>query len=138
MPDVVDVLLREHEEIRHQCLEVQRDSALSFDALERLITRHEHGERIVVHPAARNCGPDGDAIGRARLVEEGAIERALTSLGLGQPGFDERFARLHQSVLDHLAHEERDEFPLLRLFVPTQRLHMMAGQMHDIQVMGVG
>jgi hypothetical protein len=34
-----------------------------------------------------------------------------------------------------MAHEERTEFPRLRLYVPVQRLHAMANAAHDVQTM---
>ena len=40
-------------------------------------------------------------------------------------------------MVDHLAHEERDEFPLLRQYVRAAHLHTMASELHDFQVMGV-
>jgi hypothetical protein len=140
--DVVDVLVTQHTRMRQLCADVQRadraDKAPLFDQLGELVTRHERGDRLLVHPAARDATPAGAAIGVACLVAEGDIERALADLrvaGVGDPGFDAGFAALQRRVLEHNAHEERDEFPLLRLFVNTQRLHMMVGQLHDIQVM---
>jgi hypothetical protein len=50
--------------------------------------------------------------------------------------FDSKFAMVHQAIHDHTAHEERDEFPILRRYVSTQRLHMMTGELHDVDVMG--
>jgi hypothetical protein len=41
-------------------------------------------------------------------------------------------------LLDHGARQERDEFPLLRNYVPAQRLHMMTGAMHDVRIMALG
>ncbi len=43
-----------------------------------------------------------------------------------------QFASLHRALLDHMAHEERVEFPQLRLYVPVQRLHAMASEAHDV------
>lgn len=142
-PDIIDVLLHDHERIRRLCREVQRSEgagkARAFAALERLVTRHELADRAVVHPAARDCTPAGDPVGRACMLEEENILRdlaGLQSLGVGHPGFDSAFMGLHQAILDHARHEEQDEFPLLRRYVSVQRLHMMVGHVHDVQVMG--
>jgi hypothetical protein len=144
--DIVDVLRREHDRIRRLCTDVRHPASgvskeRAFSALERLVTRHEFADRAVVHPATRDCTPIGDAVGRACLVDEGKIERDLAGLrrlGVGHADFDSAFAGLHQALLDHTAREERDEFPLLRRYVTAQRLHMMVGEAHDVQVMGVG
>jgi hypothetical protein len=44
-------------------------------------------------------------------------------------------AAVHGAILRHIEHEERDEFPVLRRYVGTQRRHMMVGELHDLQVM---
>ena len=143
--DVVDVLLHQHERMRRLCADVDRacDEAKErpFAALDRLITLHELGDRTVVHPATRDSGAIGDLVGRACTAEESGIERALADLaglGVGHPGFDLRFARLHYAVLVHTAHEERDEFPLLRSRVSARRLDLLAGEVHDLQIIGAG
>jgi hypothetical protein len=144
-PDIVDVLLRDHARIRLLCIAVQHaepsGKGRAFTALERLVTRHEFADQATVHPATRDCTPAGDPVGRACLAEEQGIRRDLAelhALGVDHPDFDSAFEALHQAILDHTEHEERDEFPLLRRYVPAQRLHMMVGQVHDVQVMGVG
>lgn len=140
--DVVDVLLEEHDEIRRLCAAVERargdEKAQRFDDLVEAFRRHERGEQSVVHPAARDSTAAGNLIGLARVTEEDSIERSfegLQVLGAGDSGFDRAFTRVYRAVLDHLTREELDEFPLLRLYVPVQRLHMMAGELHDVQVM---
>jgi len=141
-PDVVDVLRHEHEQIRQLCADVQaggrsRKTEL-FGALQRAVHRHLLGERMVAHPAARASGPTGDDIALASQAEGERLERSLAGLGrlgAGNAGFDSGFAALSGALHDHAARQESDEFPLLRLYVPTQRLHMMAGAMRDIQIM---
>jgi hypothetical protein len=140
--DVVDVLVAEHERIRQLCADVQNaepaDRRRLFAQLERLVSSHEAGDRVVVHPAVREGTPTADAVALACMAEESGIEQALGDLheiGTGDERFDARFAALRRAILDHDAHEERDEFPLLRLYVRPQRLHMMVGQLHDIGVM---
>jgi hypothetical protein len=143
--DVVDVLRTQHDQMRRLCGDVQRaagaDKKRLFAELDLLVNLHELGDRTIIHPAVRDSTPAGDAIGVARMVEEGNIERALAelhALGVDDVTFDTKFAAVHAAILDHDAHEEREEFPLLRLYVKPQRLHMMVGQLHDVQVMGVG
>ena len=144
MSDVVDVLLAQHDRMLTLCADVERsggaDKRRLFAELDLLVNLHELGDRRIVHPAARDSTPSGDAIGLACMVEEGGIERAMAELreiGVGDATFDVKFAAVHRAITEHDAHEERDEFPLLRLYVKPQRLHMMVGQLHDMQVMGV-
>lgn len=140
--DIVDVLIEQHDHMRQLCAEVKRSHGPArrrlFAELNRLVNVHELGDRRIVHPAARNSGAAGDAVGVACMTEEGTIERAfaaLTALGVEPGSFDVRFAAAHDALLAHHAHEERDEFPLLRTHVGTQRRHMMVGELHDLQVM---
>jgi hypothetical protein len=143
--DIVDVLREQHDQIRRLCDSVERGGGAHkeslFDELDKLVNLHELGDRRVVHPATRNTTTDGGEVGLACLAEEGPIERTLAdlkALGVEHVDFDRRFAVLHRTILEHNAHEERDEFPLIRLYVRADRRHTMASEMHDIQVMGVG
>jgi len=143
-PDIVDVLHHEHEQIRQLCIDVReagRDRKRhQFAVLQQAVHLHQLGELTVAHPAARNSGPNGDAIALACQVKGEQVERSLTELGrlgIERPDFDARFAALSGALLDHAAHQEREEFPLLRRHVPTQRLHMMASAMRDVQIMAL-
>lgn len=140
--DVIDMLVGQHDQMRGLCARVAAapgdDKARLFTELHDLVHRHENGERKVVHPATRNSSPAGDRIGVECMAEEGPIERALDglqALGVADAGFDSGFAEVHRAIDDHTAHEEKDEFPLLRRYVTAQRLHMMAGELHDVQVL---
>ena len=104
-----------------------------------LMRVHERGEQAVVHPVTRDhTRPGGDLVAAACTAEEERARWAildLQDLGVDHPSFTAKFATFHQAVLEHTAHEERDEFPLLRRFVPTQRLHTMANELRDVQTM---
>ncbi|MEV0899157.1 hemerythrin domain-containing protein [Actinoplanes sp. NPDC049802] len=140
--DVIDLLLEQHNEIRRLCAGVERSQGTQrerqFAELAELVHLHERGARVVVHPATRNGTATGNMVGVARLLEGAAIERALTALhdlGTRHLDFENGFAALHRAILEHATREELDEFPILRVQVPVQRLHMMAGELHDVQVM---
>ncbi|GAA4975952.1 hemerythrin domain-containing protein [Actinoplanes utahensis] len=140
--DLIDALTREHDEIRRLCTAVDRshdeERGRRFADFSRVVRRHEFGEREVVHPAARDASALGRTVGRDRMVESHSIERSLDTLdalGTGDPGFGDGFAALRQAVLEHLTRKEVDEFPLLRRHVPVQRLHGMAGELHDVRVL---
>jgi hypothetical protein len=144
-PDIVDVLRREHEQIRQLCSDVRATGGerkkYRLAALQRAVHLHELGELAVAHPAARGSGPNGDTVGRACQAEGERLERSLTALvrlGVAHPGFATGFAALTGALLDHATRQERDEFPLLRRYVPTDRLHMMASAMQDIRLMADG
>ena len=73
------------------------------------------------------------------MTEGADIARALAelhALGVEHAAFDSTLAVVDHAIRDHTAHEERYEFPILRRYVSIQRLHMMAGELHDVEVMG--
>jgi hypothetical protein len=54
------------------------------------------------------------------------------------PGVGHGSAALSGALHEHAAHQERDEFPLLRRHVSAQRLHMMASALQDVRIMAAG
>jgi hypothetical protein len=144
-PDIVDVLRHEHEQIRRLCVDVLRAGRdrkkYPLAALQQAVHLHQVGELAVAHPAVRNSGPDGDAVALDCQAKGEQLDRSLTELdrlGVEYSDFDARFAALSDALLDHAADQERDEFPLLRHYVPTQRLHMMASALQDARIMALG
>jgi hypothetical protein len=143
VPDVIHAVLHDHDQMRRLCTEVRQaggpDKKRLFAELYQLVNVHELGDLAVVHPAARGNTANGDQTALACMTEGANIARALAelhALGVEHATFDSKLATVHQAIHDHTAHEERDEFPVLRRYVSIQRLHMMAGELHDVQVMG--
>jgi len=141
--DIVDVLLDQHRQLRQLCTQVHTatgpDKKRRFGDLAMLMRLHELGEQAVVHPVTRDhTRRGGDLVAGACAGDEERARWAildLQDLGVDHPGFTAKFAAFQQAVLDHAAHEERDEFPLLRRYVPTQRLHTMANELRNVQAM---
>jgi Hemerythrin HHE cation binding domain len=141
--DIVDLLLDQHQQLHRLCTQVQAatgaDRKLLFADLTALVHRHELGEQTVVHPVTRDhTKRDGDAVATICAAQEEHAGRAiapLADLGVDHPSFPARFAAFHQTLLEHLAYEERDEFPRLRRYVPTQRLHTMANHIRNVRAM---
>jgi hypothetical protein len=140
--DIVDVLVSQHEQLGSLFAEVRAatgdDRKVLFGELTDLLHAHEHGERIVVHPVTHDRTRGGAGIAESHIAAEDVIGRQaaeLQDLGLGDPGFGAKLTALEAAVRDHNAAEERDEFPHLRRFVPTQRLHLMANELRNVQTM---
>ena len=143
VPDVIHAVLHDHDQMRRLCTDLRQtdgaDKKRLFAELYQLVNVHELGDLAVVHPAARGNTADGDQTAVACMTEGADIARALAelhALGVEHATFDSKLAIVHQAIHDHTAHEERDEFPLLRRYVSIQRLHMMTGELHDVEVMG--
>jgi hemerythrin superfamily protein len=119
--DVVDLLLRQHEEIKGLFDEVENaaseDKAAAFQRLVRLLAVHETAEEEIVHPYARRRLDHGDEVVDERLAEENAAKDMLTQMekdGVGHPQFAANLATLRKAVVEHAEREEREEFPGLR------------------------
>ena len=119
--DAVDLLVRQHEEIRRLCHQVETNTggrqAEAFERLRRLLAVHETAEEQIIHPLIRRSIPFGDQIVDARLAEEKKGKRMLRDLermGTAAPSFTPMFARFRTAVLQHAEREELEEFPALR------------------------
>jgi hypothetical protein len=140
--DVVDVLIGQHDRLRLLLDQVPAAPAADrrrlFAELASTLHSHEFGEQVVVYPAACDRTPRGGAVAVACLTEGYRVARAaaeLRALGSDHPAFQVMFASLRRAFLHHAAREEREEFPGLRRYVPTERLHRMAHELRDVQAM---
>ncbi|MFI9722027.1 hemerythrin domain-containing protein [Streptomyces sp. NPDC052396] len=131
--DVVELLTRQHREIRARLDEVLAHTGTerrhAFERLVRLLAVHETAEEEVVHPYARRSVAGGEPVVADRLKEEQAAKRGLTRLeGLDpdDPAFVERFTALREAVLEHAEAEERQEFTRLRQAGDPDRLELLA------------
>jgi len=130
--DVIDLLCRQHEEIRRLFADLEQagedDREPLFHELVRLLSVHETAEQEIVHPEIRAM-EGGEAVVDARVAEERRATELLstmTDIGPKAEGFDTLLAQLRDDVLAHAEHEERLEFPLLRQAYDAKRLEAMA------------
>lgn len=132
--DVIDLLVRQHAEIRDLFLVValatgtQRRRA--FDRLARLLAVHESAEEQIVHPLARHKLAGGEEIVRDRLAEEHtakALLAELENMDTEDPRFPGVLEQLRDEVLTHARAEERYEFVRLReKFSESERRRLTA------------
>lgn len=130
---VIDLLLRQHEEVRGLFGEIETATGdariAAFDRLRRLLAVHETAEEEIVHPFARRAIDGGAEIVEARLAEENKAKEMLAELediGPDGAGFGPKLTALRTAVLDHAEHEERDEFPYIEKQATQQQLAGMA------------
>jgi hemerythrin superfamily protein len=131
--DVVDLLLRQHTQIRDLFLEVESATGKArtdaFQRLVHLLAVHETAEEQVVHPLTRLRVEGGDDIVGDRLAEEHAAKETLAELekmGPDAPDFLQLLNQLRIDVLDHASKEEAYEFRYLRREVGAGELRTMA------------
>ncbi|GAA4383237.1 hemerythrin domain-containing protein [Actinomadura verrucosospora] len=129
--NVVDLLLAQHEEIRHLATTVEKNHGKvrkdAFDRLRRLLAVHETAEEEVVHPFARRG--DGSRVVDARLEEENKAKGVLSDLEKMDPesaDFEETFARFHRDLAAHASHEEKEEFPRIAREATPEQMRGMA------------
>ncbi|GAA2077839.1 hemerythrin domain-containing protein [Actinomadura alba] len=119
--DVIDLLIRQHAEIRDLfiavALAIGTERRTAFDRLARLLAVHESAEEQIVHPLARRTLAGGEGIVRDRLAEEQtakAILAELENMDTEDPRFLGILDQLRDEVLAHALAEERHEFVRLR------------------------
>ncbi|MEU5878829.1 hemerythrin domain-containing protein [Spirillospora sp. NPDC047279] len=130
---VVDLLLRQHDEIRGLFATVEKSSGearkQAFDHLRYLLAVHETAEEEIVHPFARRTIGNGERIIDARLKEEHEGKELLQQLekeeDLDSAEFEATFGKLHTSVERHAEQEERLEFPEIADKATPQQLKGM-------------
>jgi hemerythrin superfamily protein len=132
MADVITLLHRQHEEIRTLFAKVETatgdERKETWHQLVRLLSVHETAEEEIVHPAIKRID-GGEPIVDARVAEERRAKellKTMTDIGPEAEGFDTLLVQLRDDVLAHAAHEEQDEFPLLREVHDQERLERMA------------
>jgi hemerythrin superfamily protein len=140
MSDVVDVLLGQHEEARTLFVRTLgatgQEKIELFAVLVEKLQAHERAEQEVVHPVLAEITAASedvldDHVAEDILAEERAADRQiaqLIALGVGHSAFDRHLADFQSAVIAHAAHEEEQEFPLLRSRVEVARLQEMGAQ----------
>jgi len=139
-PDLVEVLLEQHQRIREEFAEVQSatgaDRAEAFDSLRTLLAAHETAEEMVVRPATRSEVSGGDAIADARVEEERNAKLVLSRLDgmdVADPEFESHLANLKGMVEEHAEAEERDEFPALRAALDPDRRRKLGSRLLTVE-----
>ena len=108
--------------------EKRRDLA---DTVISELVRHSVAEEMYVYPAMRKHLPDGDAAVEHDTTEHKQLEatmKQLEAVDASDPQFTELLRQLETILADHVADEERDQFPQLRARIPREELVQMAGK----------
>lgn len=131
--NVVDLLRRQHEEIRKLFAKIVNENDKSrkdtFEQLRYLLAIHETAEEEIVHPFARRTIGNGERIIDARLKEEKEAKEILQELeriGTDSVEFEPLLDRLRKAVEAHAEHEENVEFPEIVAKSTPEQLRGMA------------
>src|ERR1700712_2405926 len=134
--DVVDVLTSDHHEVMDllQQIKATTDPAERRDLADTVISelvRHSVAEEMYVYPAMRKHLPDGDAAVEHDTTEHKQLEstmKQLEGVDASDPQFTVLLRQLETILADHVADEEREQFPQLRARIPREELVQMAGK----------
>ena len=130
---ITQVLLEQHELVKDLFDQVgmatPEQRAEVFDCLRATLAVHETAEEELVHPTVKRMGADAAAAVQARLAEESAAKKMLSTLermGVDGDGFDDLFADFQASVLEHAEAEEAEVFPFLDQGLDVEEQRKMA------------
>lgn len=130
MPDVFEILKRDHDEVKMMLARLEDGPTASTGAtvgeltsrkqlLDEIIiaqSGHETAEQQYFWPALRTLGPEGDRVADEAIEQETEAERAMDRLdGLdpGVPEFEELLTSFTSGARAHIAFEEAHAWPLL-------------------------
>jgi hypothetical protein len=137
MPDVFDVLSKDHEEVQRMLAELEAGptAATGADVIqlvrrkrmaEELIiaeSRHEAAEEMYFWPAVREHLPGGDELAGTAIGQEQEGKRVLDllgKLGTGLPEFEDVLARFTRAAREHIRFEEDSVWPALARVLTAQ------------------
>ena len=132
--DVVDVLSSDHREFLALVTEIRSSADPETrrelaDTLIAELVRHAVAEEMWVYPAMKEHLPDGEEKVEHDTQEHKELEVLMKQLESSEPADAEFVAlvgRMEDVLRDHIADEERDQFPELRLRIPRADLVTMA------------
>jgi len=119
--DVTTMLEKQHVQVKQLFARIgdgkTPTAADDFCELRRMLAVHETAEEMVVYPALRKLGDEGERIAKERLAEEDKAKQVLHDLeqiGVHEPAFAAKIAEFEQAVVAHAEAEEQQVFPRLR------------------------
>jgi hemerythrin superfamily protein len=139
--DVVDILTSDHTEITALLATIgseadpRRRRELADTVVAELV-RHSVSEEMHVYPAMREHLPDGDQAVEHDIEEHKEIESLLKELERADADgaeFTDVVQRLVTVLDDHVADEERDQFPQLRARIPADELVAIGAKVERAQ-----
>lgn len=145
MPDVFQVLKKDHDEVKAMLAELAEgpkastgatDEQLAFRkrAVDQVIieqSKHEAAEQQYFWPAVKRLGPDGARVAEVGLEQEAEADPVLAELDKLQPGdqgFEERLVAFTAAARAHITYEEAHAWPLLRASINADEAQALGDQ----------
>ncbi|HEY7263156.1 MAG TPA: hemerythrin domain-containing protein [Trebonia sp.] len=139
MPDVFDVLRKDHEEVKAMLGRLEQGPKYTGGAVpaqlqerKRLVdeliieqSKHEAAEQQYFWPAVRELGPEGDRVANEAIEQEVAGERVLDKLDKLRPEepaqFEDLLTEFASAARAHIGFEEAHAWPMLRAAISAER-----------------
>jgi hypothetical protein len=145
MPDVFEVLKKDHDEVKAMLAQLEegpkaRSGATaeqlafrkqSLDAVIIEESRHEAAEQQYFWPAVKQLGPEGERVAELGREQETEADQALSGLDKLQPddeGFEERLTLFMGAARAHITFEEAHAWPLLRAAITVAEAQALGDQ----------
>jgi hypothetical protein len=145
MPDVFQVLRKDHDEVKAMLAELAEgpkastgatDEQLAFRkrAVDQVIieeSKHEAAEQQYFWPAVKRLGPDGARVAEVGLEQEAEADPVLAELDKLHPadeGFEERLLAFTSAARAHITYEEAHAWPLLRASISADDAQALGDQ----------
>lgn len=118
MADIIQELLKDHEEVRQLMAKIEGSSGKErkqlFQELVSELIKHEVAEEEILRPVSKRLA--GERVAQARIEEEDKAEKLIKEMEKLDPAgaeFGRLFTTLHQEVEKHARAEETEEFPMV-------------------------
>lgn len=139
MPDVFDVLRKDHDEVKAMLARLEQGPKPTGGAVpaqlqerKRLVdeliiesSKHEATEQQYFWPAVRELGPEGERVANEAIEQEVAGERILDQLDKLSPEeyqrFEEMLTEYASAARAHIGFEEAHAWPMLRAAISADR-----------------
>jgi len=145
MPDVFQVLQKDHDEVRAMLAELEEGPKAGTGATAEQLafrkrsvdeviieeSKHEAAEQQYFWPAVKRLGADGLRVAELGLEQEAEADPVLAELDKLQPGdegFEERLAAFASAARAHIMYEEAHAWPLLRATISADEAQVLGEQ----------
>ncbi|MGH3279554.1 MAG: hemerythrin domain-containing protein [Trebonia sp.] len=145
MPDVFQVLKKDHDEVKAMLAQLEEGpkagagataEQLAFRkrAVDQVIieeAKHEAAEQQYFWPAVKRLGADGMRVAEVGLEQETEADPILADLdkaAADDAGFEERLTAFTSAARAHIAYEEAHAWPLLRATISADQAVLLGEQ----------
>jgi hemerythrin-like domain-containing protein len=145
MPDVFQVLRKDHDEVKAMLAELEEGPKASTGATAEQLafrkrsvdeviieeSKHEAAEQQYFWPAVKRLGADGLRVAELGLEQEAEADPVLAELDKLQPDdeeFEERLAAFASAARAHITYEEAHAWPLLRATIGADEAQLLGEQ----------